>query len=102
MMDTLKNQTAAEFVDLLPVLLTVGYAPLAFSSNSAGLIYPIMECLRWPAQKRSVSSNTSALAASRVRWVWLAVPSVSSDEKQLSIAASSRTLPERLMEQVTQ
>src|SRR5438067_13512783 len=46
-------------------------------------------------------SNTSALASSRVRYVLRAVGSVFSEEKKLSIAALSQTLPERLIEQTT-
>jgi hypothetical protein len=48
-----------------------------------------------------MESNTSALAWSRVRYVMLAVRSVLSEEKTLSIAALSQTLPARLMLQVT-
>src|SRR5258705_1883111 len=72
----------------------------ACRSNSIGLRYPIVECLRFRLQKRSMSSNTSALASSRVRYVLGPVRSVLSDEKKLSIAALS-TLPERLIEQIT-
>jgi hypothetical protein len=43
----------------------------------------------------------SALASSRVRYVLRAVRSVFSVEKELSIAALSKTLPDRLIEQVT-
>lgn len=46
-------------------------------------------------------SNTSALASSRDRYTFLAVRPVFSDEKKLSIAALSQTLPDRLIEQVT-
>ena len=46
-------------------------------------------------------SNTSALASSRVRYVLRPVRSVFNDEKKLSIAALSQTLPERLIEQTT-
>src|SRR5258705_9815047 len=73
----------------------------ACRSNSIGLRYPIVECLRFRLQKRSMSSNTSALASSRVRYVLLPVRSVLSDEKKLSIAALSQTLPDRLIEQTT-
>src|SRR5439155_21932871 len=45
--------------------------------------------------------NTSVLASSRVRYVLRAVRSVFNDEKKLSIAALSQTLPERLIEQTT-
>ena len=42
-----------------------------------------------------------AIARSRVREVFFAVRSVFSDEKKLSMAALSQTLPDRLIEQVT-
>lgn len=45
-------------------------------------------------------SNTSALAPSLVLQTLWAVSSVFSDEKKLSIAALSQTLPDRLVEQV--
>src|SRR4030081_3037856 len=44
---------------------------------------------------------SSLLAASLVRYILRAVRSVLSDEKKLSIAALSHTLPERLIEQTT-
>ncbi len=40
------------------------------------------------------------MACSRVRYALRAVRSVFSDEKKLSIAALSQTLPERLIEQL--
>src|SRR4029079_16068694 len=46
-------------------------------------------------------SNTPARASSLVRYVLRAVRSVFSDEKKLSIAALSQTLPDRLIEQTT-
>jgi hypothetical protein len=46
-------------------------------------------------------AGTSALASSRVRYVLRPVRSVLSDEKKLSIAALSQTLPDRLIEQTT-
>jgi hypothetical protein len=42
--------------------------------------------------------NASALASSRVRYVWRPVRLVFNDENNLSIAALSQTLPERLIE----
>ena len=48
-----------------------------------------------------MSSNTSVLAQSRVRYVLFAVRSVLSEEKKLSIAALSQTLSARLMLQMT-
>ena len=47
-----------------------------------------------------MSSNTSALAWSRVRYVLFAVRSVLSEEKKFSIAALSQTLSARLMLQI--
>ena len=44
-----------------------------------------------------MSSNTSAFAWSRDRYVVRAVRSVFSEEKKLSIAALSQQVPERLM-----
>src|ERR1022692_2884892 len=48
-----------------------------------------------------MSSNTSALAWARVRYVLAAVRSVFREEKTRSIAALSQTLPARLMLQMT-
>ena len=45
--------------------------------------------------------NTSAFASLRVLYVLLPVRSVFSDEKKLSIATLSYTLPDRLIEQTT-
>ena len=46
-------------------------------------------------------SSTSALAASRVRRASRATRSAFGDEKKLSTAALSQTLPDMLIEQVT-
>src|SRR4029077_20492797 len=46
-------------------------------------------------------SNTSAFASLRVLYVLLLMRSVFSEEKKLSIAALSHTLPDRLIEQTT-
>jgi hypothetical protein len=54
--------------------------------------------------KRSLATSAflvGQLASSRVLYVLLPVRSVFSDEKKLSIAALSQTLPERLIEQTT-
>jgi hypothetical protein len=48
-----------------------------------------------------MESNTSALVPSRIRQVLRAVRSDFGDEKKLSFAALSRTLPRRLNEQTT-
>ena len=62
---------------------------------------PKVECRRVGLSDRSTESNPSARASSRVRSARRAVRSVFGEEKKRSIAASSHTLPDRLIEQVT-